>query len=197
MYTMAYCFCDQSPHWDVSLLGPAFVQYVSFVANEALYYTYPLPWASGLPVAIQCPWNLDPSVQWNATRERNVGSQCVPLWFQWSSSGFPVVFQCVPIMQINTGLPLEHHWVLASASVVPMAFQCTCGSKKQIIGFYENATGLTIIEYCHDVYRLPDSIPVWKMCTPCHWPYHGYIAKYPLDVGSSIVFEIPPYSYGH
>ena len=48
--------------------------------------------------------------------------------FQWSSSGFPVVFQCVPIMQINTGSPLGHHWVLASASVVPVAFQCTCGS---------------------------------------------------------------------
>ena len=45
-----------------------------------------------------------------------------------ASSGFPVVFQCVPIMQINTGSPLEHHWVIASASVVPVASQCTCGS---------------------------------------------------------------------
>ena len=81
----------------------------------------PLPWASGLPVAIQCAWNLDPSVHWNATGE-------MPVCFQWSSSGFPVVFQCVPIMQINTGSPLEHHWVIASASVVPVAFQCTCGS---------------------------------------------------------------------
>ena len=42
--------------------------------------------------------------------------------FQCSSSGFPVVYQCVPIMQINTGLSLEHHCVLASASVVPVAF---------------------------------------------------------------------------
>ena len=31
-------------------------------------------------------------------------------------------------MKINTGLPLEHHWVLTSASVVPVASQCTCGS---------------------------------------------------------------------
>ena len=31
-------------------------------------------------------------------------------------------------MQINTGSPLEHHWVLASASVVPVASKCTCGS---------------------------------------------------------------------
>ena len=80
--------------------------------------------SSGNPVAIQCAWNLDPSVHWNATGERVVGSQC----FQLSSSGFPVVFHCVPIMQINTGSPLGHHWVLASASVVPVAYQCTCGS---------------------------------------------------------------------
>ena len=52
----------------------------------------------------------------------------LPVGFQWSSSGFPVVFQCVPIMQINTGSPVGHHWVLASASVVPVASQCTCGS---------------------------------------------------------------------
>ena len=52
----------------------------------------------------------------------------MPVCFQWSSSGFPVVFQCVPIMQINTGSPLVHHWVQASASVVPVASQCTCGS---------------------------------------------------------------------
>ena len=77
--------------------------------------------SSGNPVAIQCVWNLDPSVHWNATGE-------MPVCFQWSSSGFPVVFQCVPIMQINTGSPLGHHWVLASASVLPMASQCTCGS---------------------------------------------------------------------
>ena len=77
--------------------------------------------SSGNPVAIRCAWKLDPSVHWNATGE-------MPVCFQWSSSGFPVVFQCVPIMLINTGSPLGHHWVLASASVVPVASQCTCGS---------------------------------------------------------------------
>ena len=51
-----------------------------------------------------------------------------PVRFQWSSSGLPVVFHCVPIMQINTGSRLGDHWVLASASVVPVASQCTCGS---------------------------------------------------------------------
>ena len=54
----------------------------------------PLPWASGHPVAIQCAWNLDPSVHWNATGERIVGSQCVfsvlPVVFQWLSSGLPM-----------------------------------------------------------------------------------------------------------
>ena len=72
-------------------------------------------------VAIQCCWNLDPSVHGNATGERIVGSQFV-------SSMFPVVSQCVTIMQINTELSLGYHWVLASASVVPVASQCTCGS---------------------------------------------------------------------
>ena len=31
-------------------------------------------------------------------------------------------------MQINPGLPLGYHWVLASASVIPVASQCTCSS---------------------------------------------------------------------
>ena len=47
---------------------------------------------------------------------------------QCASNGPPVVFQCVLIMQINTLLPLEQHRVLASASVVPLASQCTCDS---------------------------------------------------------------------
>ena len=81
----------------------------------------PLPWASGLPVAIQCAWNLDSSVHWNATGERIASRQC-------ASNDLPVVFQCVPIMQINTGSPLGNHLVLASASVVPVASQGTCGS---------------------------------------------------------------------
>ena len=120
--------------------------------------------SSGNPVAIQCAWNLDPSVHWNATGEMPVcfqwsssglpvalqwsssvfqlckltldrhwdatGCKHQPVWFQWHPSVrvAPVVFQCVPIMQINTGLPLEHHWVLASASVVPVASQCTYDS---------------------------------------------------------------------
>ena len=63
----------------------------------------PLPWASGLTVAIQCAWNLDPSVHWNATGERIVGCQCasndLPVVLQWSSS----VFQLCK-------LTLDRHW---------------------------------------------------------------------------------------
>ena len=87
--------------------------------------------SSGLPVAFQwsssvfqlCKLTLDR--HWDTT-----GCKHQPVWFQWHPSVLvaPVVFQCVPIMQINTGSPLEHHWVLASASVVPVASQCTCGS---------------------------------------------------------------------
>ena len=80
--------------------------------------------ASVLPVDFQlCKLTLD--CHWDTT-----GCKHQPVWFQWHPSVLvaPVVFQCVPIMQINTGSPLEHHWVLASASVVPVASQCTCGS---------------------------------------------------------------------
>ena len=78
--------------------------------------------SSDNPVAIQCAWNLDPSVHWNATEEKLLVVSVLPVVFQWSSSGFPVVFQCVPIMHINTWSPL------GSASVAPVASQCTCGS---------------------------------------------------------------------
>ena len=53
--------------------------------------------------------------------------------FHCASSGLPVTIQCVPIMQINTGLPLGYHWVVASAVwfqwhpcvlVAPVVFQC-------------------------------------------------------------------------
>ena len=73
-----------------------------------------LHWASSNLVAIQCAWNLDPSVHCNATGDIIFGTQCI-------SSGLQVAFQWWPIMQINTGSPLEHHWVLPSASVVPVA----------------------------------------------------------------------------
>ena len=89
-------------------------------------HPYPEPvvfqWqSSGNPVCLELRPQCTLECHW-----RN--ASVLPMVFQWSSSGFPVVFQCVPIMQINTGSPLEHHWVLASASVVPVASQYTCGS---------------------------------------------------------------------
>ena len=151
-------------------------------------------------MAIQCAWNLDPSVHWNATGQKNVGSQCFqcassglpvafqwcssvfqlckltldrhwdttgcshqPVWFQWHPSVLvaPVLFQCVPIMQINTESPLEHHWVLASASVVPVASQCTCGSSDLPVWFVQwypsilSESGLEVISSGH----FPDATP--------------------------------------
>ena len=79
----------------------------------------------------------------------------LPVVFQLSSSGFPVVFQCVPVIQINNGSPLKHHWVLASASVVPVASQCTCGSSGLPVWSVQGypsvltASGLEIIRSGH------------------------------------------------
>ena len=67
-------------------------------------------WSSSCnPVAIQCAWNLDPSVHWNATGERIVGSQCVisvvPVVFQWLSSSLPVCSNHANGHWIATGIP--------------------------------------------------------------------------------------------
>ena len=100
--------------------------YFSVKCIKSYRYPYPEPvvfqWqSSGNPVCLELRPQCTLECHW-----RN--ASVLPVVFQWSSSGFPVVFQCVPIMQINTGSPLGHHWVLASASVVPVASQCTCGS---------------------------------------------------------------------
>ena len=67
---------------------------VSHKVGQSRQSSDPLPWASGLSVAIQCASNLDPIVHWNATGERIAGSQCVssvpPAVFQWLSNGPPV-----------------------------------------------------------------------------------------------------------
>ena len=99
-----------------------YMRWYKYKQIHCKYNPYPEPvvfqWQSSVPgtqtqCTLECHW-------------RN--ASVLPVVFQWSSSGFPVVFQCVPIMQINTGSLLGHHWVLASASVVPVASQCTCGS---------------------------------------------------------------------
>ena len=80
----------------------------------------------------------------------------MPVCFQWSSSGFPVVFQCVLIMQMNTGSPLGHHWVQASASVVPVASQCTCGS-----------SGLPVCSNYANYHRIATGTPLGVSISQC------------------------------
>ena len=80
------------------------------------------------PVVIQWQSSL-PGIKTLYTLECHWRNNCwLPVRFQCDSSGLPVVFQCVPKMQINTGSPLGHHCELAPASVVPVASQYTCGS---------------------------------------------------------------------
>ena len=112
------CYCEQA--WTNNRVPG------DFRCHNAHESPYPEPvvfqWqSSGNPVCLELRPQCTLECHW-----RN--ASVLPVVFQWSSSGFPVVFQCVPIMQINTGTPLKHHWVLASASVVPVASQCTCGS---------------------------------------------------------------------
>ena len=59
--------------------------------------------SSGSPVAIQCAWNSDPSVHWNATGE-------MPVCFQWCSSGLPVAFQWSSSVFQLCKLTLDRHW---------------------------------------------------------------------------------------
>ena len=105
---------DPSVHWDAT--------------GEKLLVT------SVFPVVFQWPYSGLPVCSYYANKHwvatwtplgasiSQFGSSgiSVYLWLQWSFS--------VPIMQINTGSPLEHHCVLASARVIPVVSQCTCGS---------------------------------------------------------------------
>ena len=59
--------------------------------------------SSGNPMAIQCAWNLDPSVHWNATGEGIVGSQ-------YASSGLPVALQWSSSVFQLCKLTLDRHW---------------------------------------------------------------------------------------
>ena len=72
--------------------------------------------SSGNPVAIQCAWNLDPSVHWNATGE-------MPVCFQWSSSGFPVAFQWSSSVFQLCKLTLDRHWNTTGCKHQPVWFQ--------------------------------------------------------------------------
>ena len=66
--------------------------------------------SSGNPVCLELRPQCTLESHWRNASE-------LPVAFQWSSS----VFQLCK-------LTLDRHWVQASASVVPVASQCTCGS---------------------------------------------------------------------
>ena len=74
---------------------------------------------------------------------------------QCASSGLPVAFQWSSSVFQLCKLKLEHHWVLASASVVPVASQCTCGSSGlpvRSVQWYPNVlaeSGLEVIGSGH------------------------------------------------
>ena len=69
------------------------------------------------------------------TGETIVGSQCV-------SRVLPVAFQCSSSVFRLCKLTMDRDWVLASASVVPVASQCTCGSSGlPVCSIHANNTG--------------------------------------------------------
>ena len=93
--------------------------------------------------------------------------------FQCASSGLPGAFQCVPIMQINTVLALRHQWILALASVVPLAPQCTCGpSGLPVCSIYANCHRIAIGRPLGDnTSQCGSSVvcPVVSQCTDSIW----------------------------
>ena len=140
------CNCSYMPYTSSS--GLHFWYHVSYFGQQSLQLSH-RPWVTHICVSRlghhwirQLPYPEPVVFHWQSSGNPvclELRPQCtlechwrnasvLPMVFQWSSSGFPVVFQCVPIMQINTGSPLGPHCVLASASVVPVASQCTCGS---------------------------------------------------------------------
>ena len=74
--------------------------------------------------AIQCAYNLDPGVHWNATGERSVSNQWVssisPTCFQWSSTVFP-----------SCKLPLDCNWGTIGESMSQCGSTVVCSVVSQ------------------------------------------------------------------
>ena len=129
------------------------IGYIWGISARSHMHPYPEPvvfqWQSnGNPVCLE----LRPQCTLECHWIKICCSQC-------ASSGLSVAFQCVPIMQINTGSPLVHHWALASVSVVPVASQCTCGSS----GLMQINTGSPLKH--HWVLASVSVVPVASQCT--------------------------------
>ena len=83
--------------------------------------------ASVLPMVFQWLSSVFQICKLTPDRHRDTTKcQHQPVWFQWHPSVIvaPVVFQCVPIMQINTGSPLG----VSISQCGSSGIQCTCGS---------------------------------------------------------------------
>ena len=112
---------------------------------DMLHFMYLQTLAGGAHPILQINLNSQLWGKWSVFHVFVVGyiPSPEPLEIQWQSSDnpmcqcvssvLPVVFQCVPIMQINTGLSLGHHCVLTSANVVPVASQCIWGSSDLLV----------------------------------------------------------------
>ena len=102
---------------DINKIPPIFAGQLKVILHESCllhaWFTrsdHSLPWASCDSVVIH--WQSSVPGAWSPVYtgmplEKVFGSQCV-------CSVLPVVFQCVPMMQITTGLPLGHRWVQTS-----------------------------------------------------------------------------------
>ena len=136
------------------------------------------PWASGDPVAIQCAWNSDPSVHWNATGEKYLVASVFPVRFQWPSSGFPICFHYANQRWIATGIPLGYiisqcgssgipvYWRLQWSSNVFQLYKLTLdhhwnitGCLHQLVWFqwHPNVLVAPVVVQC----SLPSGIPVY------------------------------------
>ena len=133
-------------------------------------------------MAIQCAWNLDPRVHWNATGEKLL-----------VASVLPVGFQCVPIVQINTGWPPGHHWVVASASVVPVASQCNCGSSGLPVLFH----GFHTLNSCYFTASIPSTLVISRLPYPQLLLFHGFhtlnSCYFTASIPSTLVISRLPY----
>ena len=138
------------------------------------YNSYPGPvvnqWqSSGNPVCLEFWPKCTLECHW--CRKFLVAS-VFPVCFRWSFSGLQVVFHCVPIVQINTGLPPGHHWMIAQASVVPV----------ESVQWYPRVlteSGLEVIRSGHFPARNPLGIQlVWRELLELSWFHLNCNPKY-------------------
>ena len=107
-------------------------------------------------------------------------------------------------MQINTGSPLEHHWVLASASVVPVASQCTgvsSGLPVWSVQWYPSVlteSGLEVIRSGHFPACDPLCIQlVWWELFELNWFHLTCNPKYTKNYKGALIKGMHRVMYSH